>query len=146
METLQTQDENTVVDTHSFFESKEHYFKFLDSWKQYIADGHHKCGTWENSNGGTVKYNSSLTCTHHLIYNGLRKKDLHKSFSPLTSEGKLNSMWDKRPYGAFYNALSEIRYKGKSSGDLTNFLAPFGDTVTQSMLIELSDALWDVEL
>ena len=145
METLQTQDDN-LTNTHSFFESKEHYFQFLDSWKKYIADGHHKCGTYETSNGGTAKYDSDLTCMHHLIYNGLRKKDLHKSFSPLTSERKLNAKYDKRPYAAYYDARSEIMYHGRSGGDLTRILAPFGDTVTRSMLKELGEVLGGIEL
>ena len=142
METLQIQD---IEKTHSFFESKEHYLNFIDSWKQYIADGRHKCETYTDGQGGTCKMSSDLTCTHHLFYNALRKRDLTKSFSPLTNENKLNSRYDKRPYALYYDARSEIAYAVRS-GNIGDLVEPFGDTVAVDMLTELSETLKDVNL
>ena len=128
METLNKQDDN-LTNTHSFFESKEHYLQFVNAWRANINDE----GGW------------SLTCTHHLIYNALRKKDLYKSFSP-AGEGKCNARYDKRPYGAYYSARSELGYRARTGADLDRWLKPFGGTVTQPMLQELVKVLNEVEL
>jgi hypothetical protein len=142
METLVKQD---IENTHSFFESKEHYFKFIDAWSQYIADGKHKCETYIDGQGGTCKHDSSLTSVHHLIYNGLRKRDLHKSYSPLTKPTKLALNYDD-PYAAFNDDLYWLQYYGRSASDLVGLLEPFGGTVTKAMIVELGDTLKDVKL
>jgi hypothetical protein len=141
MENLVKQD---IEVKHSFFESKEHYLKFKKSWKQYIADGKHKCGTYPTSNGGEAKYDSDLTVTHHLVYNALRKRDLSKSFSPITGANKLESNGGN-PYAAYDYARWRIGYLAKS-GNLSNLNEPFGGTVSQEMLQELSEVLKTIEL
>jgi hypothetical protein len=143
MENLVKQDVEVEV-KHSFFESKEHYLKFRQSWKQYIADGKHKCGTYPTSNGGEAKYDSDLTCAHHLIYNALRKRDLSKSFSPITRETKLAESYGN-PYAAYDAARWRISYLARS-GNLDSLAEPFGGTISKEMLQELSEVLKTIEL
>lgn len=137
MSTL-TNEENQTKE-HSFFTCKEHYLSFRDAWKQYHADGRHRKETYEDYQGGICKRPSALTAEHHLIYNALRKRSLSKSFSPITNPGKLNA-FNGRPYAAFYRAKGIIAACVKYNR--TDWLKePFGGTVTDEMLKELSEAL-----
>lgn len=139
METLVKQDDN-LTNVHSFFVSKEHYLSFRAAWKQYIADGKHKRATYIDAWGGRCKEPSSLTAAHHLVYNALRKRDLHKSFAPLTNPNKVGN----DPYRAFDHARGAISWAAKYRPD--RLLAPFGGTVTEAMLKELSETLKSVAL
>lgn len=136
METLTKQDDN-LTNTHSFFTSKEHYLAFLSAWRKFIADGGHKCETYTDGQGGTCKMDSKLTCIHHLIYNGLRKRDLHKSFAPKQDSDD--------PYEAYYDARSALASATKF-GYTESLKLPFGGTVTDDMLKEVSDTLQSVSL
>lgn len=136
METLTVQDEN-LTNTHSFFASKEHYLAFIDAWKKFYADGGHKRATYIDGQGGTCKYDSELTCIHHLIYNALRKRDLHKSFAPKQDSTD--------PYEAYNNARAVLS-SATRYGYTESLKRPFGGTVTDDMLKELSETLKDVNL
>jgi hypothetical protein len=146
MENLATQEvqETPEVQRHSFFDSKEHYLQFKAAWKKYISDGHHLCGTYTDNQGGTCKYASNLTTIHHLIYNGLRKRDLRKSFCPITKPQKLK-LAGGDPYAAFNYARNMLRYYARR-GSTSAISDVFGDTVTTSMLSELSESLEDVKM
>lgn len=152
--------EDNKLDTterHSFFESKEHYMQFLANWKAYINEGKHKCGTYETTNGGVAKYDSSLTCEHHLLYNALRKRNLNKSFAPITDSNKLKMAHDD-PYQAYCHArhgLSSFVRGWNSDHEWSRdrahqrfeaFTEPFGDTVTPEMLEEVCGVLDGVKL
>jgi hypothetical protein len=142
MNTLEVNE--TQTEEHSFFTSKEHYLAFRDAWKQYHADGKHKKETYTDYQGGICKCPSELTSDHHLVYNALRKRDLSKSFTPITSEGKLNA-FNGKPYAAFYAAKGRISACIKYNR--TDWLKePFGGTVTDDMLKELNEALESINL
>lgn len=149
--------------TDSLFCSKEHYLQFKKSWKKYISDGNHIRSTYVDSNGGVCKNPSRLTSVQHLIYNALRNRDLHKSFSPITDCNKLQNIGQfntvyfdtfkrfgqidihvqyeiKLPYLAFYTAVGMVGYAIEY--DCTDkLLEPFNGTVTEDMLIKLHEKL-----
>jgi hypothetical protein len=135
---------NTVVNKenqtkeHSFFTCKEHYLSFRNAWKQYHADGRHEKKMQTAWDGSKFKA-SDLTCEHHLIYNTLRKRNLSKSFTPITSPGKLNA-FNGKPYASFYAAKARIAALIKY-GKTDWLKEPFGGTVTDDMLGELNEAL-----
>lgn len=145
METLVKQDDN-LENTHSFFTSKEHYLAFTAAWKQYIADGKHECETYVDGQGGTCKYNSSLTAVHHLVYNAFRKRDLHKSFAPLTNEDRINAHYSRDPYAAYHNARRALDASFSRWGSTEWIKAPFGGTVTDDMLKELNEVVKTIKL
>jgi hypothetical protein len=154
METLVKQDVNLTNEITSFFDSKEHYLEFIAAWKKSIADGYHERQKYTHRiyvDGShkevELKHPSKLTCVHHLIYNALRKKDLHKSFAPLTSEGKINANAYRDPYYAFRRACDVLDRNVTSRWGRTDWIKePFGDTVTDEMLIKLNAALKCVKL
>lgn len=142
METLVAQEKDTT-NRHSFFNSKEHYLAFTTAWKQYIANGNHICRTYVDSQGGTCKYDSALTSVHHLVYNALRKRDLYKSFTPLTNKNKIGK---HGLYAAYYDDLRVLRLSLGRWGNSRWVKTPFGETVTDEMLKELIGTLADIKL
>lgn len=146
MKTLVKQDENLTNNTNSFFESKEHYLQFIAAWRKSLADGYHERTTYTDWQGGTCKHRSQLTAVHHLVYNALRRRDLHKSFAPLTNLGKINAHYSRSPYAAYYSAREGLERSLGRWGNTDWIKRPFGDTVTDEMLIELNEALKSVEL
>ena len=148
METLVKQDGNLEnTNNHSFFESKEHYLKFVAAWRKSIADGFHERSLIRRTSwsGQEIisKCPSKLTCVHHLIYNALRKKDLHKSFRPLTNKDRLAGC---HPYAAFYKAVNVLKWATKNDRIADKLREPFGNTVTNEMLLELFETLHNVKL
>jgi hypothetical protein len=143
METLVKQDEN-LTNTHSFFVSKEHFLSFRVAWRDSIAKGYHERETYTDYKNGVCKRPSKLTATHHLIYNALRKRDLHKSFAPLTRPTKLIAAYNN-PYIAFNWARSHLKAAVKW-GRTDHLKEPFQGTVNDQMLKELSEALENVKL
>lgn len=148
------------LNINTFFESKEHYLNFRSAWKKSISEGYHTRRTYENSDGGISKHKSDLTSTHHLIYNALRRRDLHKSFNPLTSFAKLAyTKFDYRSYSggeinkylAFDIARRNLdfavtRYNNGSNFAIDKLMEPFSDTVTPQMLVELNVVLKTIKL
>jgi hypothetical protein len=155
----------TNNETHLFFESKEHYLKFKQAWKDYINGGNHEPPVYKRkhyADGGVreiaVKGKSSLSAFEHFLYNGLRQKDFYKSFAPITNAGRLNSRSSDHPYRAFYDCrykLGDLISNFESTYDWTKKRAErklielnkiFGDTLTYEMLKDLHRYARNVEL
>lgn len=122
------QTENSQLKT-SLFNDKEHFLSFRQSWKDFV------------NNGGKPN------CAQHLIYNGLRGKDISKSFSPITNHNKLTYS-GMTPYGSYYSAVNLIKHfvRSRSSSDwmkkrYEQLIEPFGDHVSEEMIIKMVDSL-----
>ncbi len=124
--------------TNSIFKNKEHYLSFRAAWKTAANSAMAK-------NGASI----TLDAEHHILCNILRGRPFDRGFTPITSTNKLSN-------GAIINhglyfgmdvltSIQEIAKKitsGKNitthAGErITQFLAPFNNTITVEVLAAL---------
>ncbi len=124
--------------TNSIFKNKEHYLSFRAAWKTAANNAMAKNGA-----------STTLGAEHHILCNILRGRAFDRGFTPITSTNKLSN-------GAIINhglyfgmdALNRIQKIAKEiiggkgtnawSGErITQFLAPFNNTITVEVLAAL---------
>jgi hypothetical protein len=131
-----------------FFENKEHYLQFRQSWKNYINSGKAKPVEQIYTYSGELFTASKLTCKHHLIYKLLQGKDTEQMFSPTYK------VQGRTPFYAFYEARDRIcltmrlRVKTPSGNKhyddmYRDLIEPFGETLTEEMLLQLVEKIKD---
>ena len=139
------------------FVSKEHYLAFRQGWREFIGSGKAKSERHVGPQG-RYKVDSSLTSTHHLLFNILTEKDLSKTFRPSElhecKRGFQDAYYHLRSLGE--KALKVVLYeKGdyqtpsylstakygvimeKNRKSIESFLEPFGKSVTVEMFANL---------
>ena len=151
-----------------FFESKEHYLKFRQAWKdfhnsdQLVRREDVEVYSWSLGRDIVVRNVkiTSLSAEHYMLYSLLRGHEASRGFSPITKEGKLQatSTWggEPNPWAAYESAKSEIIRTAKNVEDVNapsemrrkwarekieHLLLPFGNTVSQGVLVSLAKEL-----
>jgi len=134
--------------TTSIFETKEQYLSFRAAWKSASNDIKTKSQLKETTYG---KYRESgwLNAEHYILLNILRGKPADSGFTPVTNSNKLLKSGMHINHG-FYYGMNNLRNMQKIAGNvknskvsehvqnrLTDFLAPFNNTVTADMLISI---------
>jgi hypothetical protein len=135
-----------------FFESKEHYLKFRQAWKDFHNNNHHiKIVEWTDERGNERKGKVSiLTSSHYMLYNLLRGYDIKYGFTPLTS-GKEHLKWDACNIAAAEIFRTSKRLKDVNSTskfsreyarrEINALLLPFDGHVTHEALRDIGEQL-----
>jgi hypothetical protein len=134
-----------------FFESKEHYLKFRQTWKDFhnsdklVWREDVEVYSWAFNKNITMKNvkHTSLSSAHYMLYNLLRGYEAHRGFTEHGEHG----------WAAYDDALSTIlrwtRYiknvnsPSESSRNYARqmvdaLVLPFGDTLSQGVLVALA--------
>lgn len=134
----------------TLFETKENYLSFRKTWAESVNNPEF---TKKISNRYSNKW-CKLDSAHFLLYNILRNKPAYNGFGMITNHNKLVCS-DMLPYQGFQDAKNILNRMAayakdpdrKMWGDstygarVTEWLAPFGNTVTFDMVIKASDYL-----
>lgn len=165
MENIQIENAKT-----RFFESKEHYLKFKQAWKDFhnsdklVWREDVEVYSWALERK-VVMHNvkrTSLSAEHYLLYNLLRGYESTRGFAPLTKKNRLEATatfgGKENPWAAHelaktflirasrdvedVNAASE-HMRQYARKNIQRMLLPFGDTVTLQMLVDIAKELYD---
>ncbi len=148
-----------------FFESKEHYLKFRQAWKDFhnsdklVWREDVEVYSWAYNKNITMKNvkRTSLSAEHYMLYNLLRGYEANRGFTPLTNERRLDATatWGGKhqPWAAYEIAKSELLRAIKRLKDVNSpsecsrkwareaygaLVLPFGDTISQGVLVALA--------
>ena len=144
--------------TNSIFNTKEQYFSFRDAWKSAVNNDKAKShlidvDEWLTSTDsvsyGTGKHRVSgwIEASHSMLFNILCGRPIDCGFMPVTNKTKLENGTHIN-HGLYYGYIAlyriletakKIRVEGAPVSEyraqqLTEFLAPFNNTVTIDML------------
>lgn len=144
--------------TNSIFNTKEQYFSFRDAWKSAVNNDKAKShlidvDEWLTSTDsisyGTGKHRVSgwIEASHSMLFNILCGRPIDRGFMPITNKTKLeNGAYINHGLYYGYCALNKILETAKKirvegapvseyrAQELTEFLAPFNNSVTIDML------------
>lgn len=144
--------ENAKTD---LFESKEHYLKFRQTWKDFHnsdklvwrEDVEVYCWSQrENVIMKNVKH-TSLSAEHYMLHNLLRGYDAQRGFREDSDHGWCAceyAVWEIRRVAQRLKDVNDPDYEinRRSAREMFEKLTlPFGGTVTQEMLIEVGKAI-----
>ena len=150
MKTIQIENAKT-----RFFESKEHYLKFRQAWKDFhnsdklVWREDVEVYSWELQKKVTMKNvkHTSLSAKHYLLYNLLRGYEAHRGFTEHGEHG----------WAAYDDAVSELLRTIKEIKDVNSpsetrrkwarkavdaMVLPFGETLSESVLVALAREIY----
>ena len=138
-----------------FFESKEHYLKFRQAWKDFhnsdklVWREDEKVYSWALRKDVIMRNvkHTSLGAEHYMIYNLLRGYGINYGFIPL-QDTEEHLMWAARDAALYkiYSAAKRLQYvngtafsRDGARKSITDLLLPFGDTVSHKALSEIGE-------
>lgn len=137
----------TLTTKTNFFETKEQYLAFRQSWKNFINSGNHKKYKVRHTYDDGYHWESDLKCIHHVIYAVIRGKDISTLFTVPTHP-------DKKRYQKLNDVLYQLQQISNSFpltysyqyAKYESLRRPFGDLLTPELIKTVYESLKSMKI